>query len=274
MKIQDFSYHTHSNAFNAYDAFNTTEEMVRKAEEIGYSEIGVSNHLIFHPNMPLDHRMFFNDYNKALDLYKRTADEIREVGTKSKIKVYLGWEVDYFPSAEWRKLFEKLLKELDYDYLIGSNHYIWDKDLTKIINLYRLFLYDDFLTPELMKKFISNHWDNLAEIAKSGYFDFIGHLDVIRVQGLCVGSEWDDKKMEAIEAIAKHKHPYELNTSGITKTGEQHPAVWMLKELQKRNVPIVISDDAHKTEQLGAHYETAEKLLQDLNYTNRWRLNK
>lgn len=272
MKIQDFSYHTHSDAFNAYDAHNTTEEMIKKAEEIGYSEIGISNHLICHPNIPLDHKMFFNDPIKALDLYKRTAEEIREEGAKSKIKVFVGFEVDFFPSVEWRNLFEKMLKNLDFDYLIGSNHYIWDKNLETIVNLYRLEKYKSILTPEIMTEFLKNHWQNLVDTINSGYFDFIGHLDVCRVQGICTKNDWDEEKFKVIEALDKTKHPYELNTSGITKTGKPHPEKWILKELQKRDVPVVISDDAHTIDQLSAHYEEAEKLLAEFNYTNRWKL--
>lgn len=55
-------------------------------------------------------------------MYLKTIDEIRTAAQKYKIKVYVGFEVDYFKSAEWRRSFEKLRKRLDVDYLIGSTH--------------------------------------------------------------------------------------------------------------------------------------------------------
>lgn len=272
MKIQSFSYHTHTNSFDSYDGHNSAEEMIKRAEDVGYTEIGISNHLIYHPNLNIDHQMIFNNYDKALDLYKKTIDEIRQAGAKSKIKVLVGFEVDFFPSAEWRNSFEKMLKNFDVDYLIGSNHHIWDKELINVINLYRLSEYKDNLTTETMQTYLKNHWHNLIDLIDSRYFDFVGHLDVCRVQGLCTGNDWDEEKLAVIEALAKANQPFELNTSGITKTGKPHPEEWMLKELQKRNVPIVISDDAHSVNHIAAHYETAEKMLAEMNYTNRWKL--
>ena len=50
----------------------------------------------------------------------------------------------------------------------------------------------------------------------------------------------------------------------------QHPATWMLKELNKRDVPVIISDDAHDTAMLGQHFERAENLLSDIGYTQRF----
>lgn len=40
--------------------------------------------------------MFHNDYGEALDIYKRTIDEIHRIAANSKIKVYAGFEVDFF----------------------------------------------------------------------------------------------------------------------------------------------------------------------------------
>ena len=86
--------------------------------------------------------------------------------------------------------------------------------------------------------------------------------------------KWNYWKEKVIETLDEYKQPYELNTSGWTKIGEQHPHTWMLKELSYRKVPVVISDDAHRIEHVGQHFEQAEELLKDLNYKTRWKLNK
>ena len=78
----------------------------------------------------------------------------------------------------------------------------------------------------------------------------------------------------AVETLSRLRHPYELNTSGWTKCGEQHPYGWMLEELNKSGVPVVISDDAHDVDHLARHFERAEELLAKMNYTNRWRLKR
>lgn len=268
--MQKYSYHSHTNSLGIFDGHNTAAEMIKAAQEHGYEELGISNHLIFHPNANLDSNMDFNDYNKALDVYKKVFAEIREASINSEIKVYAGFEVDFFPSLEWRNLFEKMMSELKPDYLIGSTHYIRTKDETKLYNLYMLDSYG--LSHYDCNHLLHNYWQNIIESIKSGYFDFIAHLDVCKLRNFGYEPEWDDYKWEIIETLAANKQAYELNTSGWSKVQEQHPYIWMIEELNKRNVPIVISDDAHCLKHIGQHYEQAENLLQNMHYTNRFHL--
>lgn len=269
--MQNFSYHTHTNTFGIYDGHNSAEEMIIKAEEIGFTKLGISNHLAFHPNMPNQSQMFFSDFDKACDIYKRTVEEIRTVSLKHKIDVKVGFEVDFFPSSLWRNLFEKMYKEIKADYYISATHYLRNKSEQYIMNLYYLKrtpevrIDEDYLTV-----YLNNYWDNVIESIKSGYFDFIAHLDVCKLFNYCLESQWNERKWEVIETLDKHKQPYELNTSGWNKCDEQHPHTWMIEELGKRNVPIIISDDAHSSEMLGQHFEKAENLLKSLKYTNRY----
>lgn len=44
--MQKFSYHTHTNSFGVYDGHNSAAEMIAAAEAAGYTELGISNHLI------------------------------------------------------------------------------------------------------------------------------------------------------------------------------------------------------------------------------------
>lgn len=100
--MQHFSYHTHTNTFDVYDGHYSIEEMIKAAEQAGYTELGISNHFIYHPNIfkgcqaSANDKMFHSDYGEALDIYKRTIDEIHRIAANSKIKVYAGFEVDFF----------------------------------------------------------------------------------------------------------------------------------------------------------------------------------
>ena len=109
---------------------------------------------------------------------------------------------------------------------------------------------------------------------KSGYFSFIAHLDYTTRVGLGEDERYDECKYKVLEAIKETKTPIEINTGGYDRIGRPHPHPWMIKELAKDGgiVPIVISDDAHFTECLGQHFDDAEQLLKDLNYTNRFTL--
>ena len=187
------------------------------------------------------------------------------------IDVKVGFEVDFFPSQSWRNLFEKMQKEISADYYIGATHYLRDKTEEFLMNMYHLRRNPDIkIKDEDLTVYLNIYWDNIVAAIKSGYFNFIAHIDVCKIFGYCLSSEWDNRKLEVIETLSKYNHPYELNTSGWNKVNEQHPHEWMIKELKNRNVPIIISDDAHSTDMIGQHFVKAEDMLLSLNYTNRY----
>ncbi len=66
--------------------------------------------------------------------------------------------------------------------------------------------------------------------------------------------------------------PTEINTKGKNSIGSFYPARWILEELVKNNIPLIISDDAHSVSQLGQYFDEAETLLSQLNAIKRWSL--
>jgi histidinol-phosphatase (PHP family) len=61
----------------------------------------------------------------------------------------------------------------------------------------------------------------------------------------------------------------EVNTGGINrgKTSEVYPSPLFLRLLKERNVPLIITADAHKAEQLDGHYADAVKAMREAGYT-------
>ena len=259
--VQKFSLHTHT---TGYDGKNTVAEMINQGQALGWHTIGISNHMEFHENLPLFHPMFFADYKAASDLYKKTIDEIREQATKTKMRVLVGFEVDFFPSRKWRTDFENLIKDLDYDYLIGSTHCIYNKDESKIYHLY------DYTRPKVPdKEFTDSYWNNIKEAIKSGYFDTIAHLDLWKIFGLD-GPMYREDKSEVAELLAKYNVATEFNTGCKTKYDAYFPSDDMLRELNDNNVALMVSDDSHAVETLGQHFDEAEEILAKIGYKNRF----
>lgn len=275
--MQNFSFHTHTNTFGLFDGHNSISEMIEAAQKAGYKELGISNHLIYHPNMHTsseaqkNDKMFHADKQKAKEIMSALVEEIREKAKTAPIKVYAGFEVDFFPSKRWRDDFEEIISAAKPDYLIGATHFIRTEDESLVLNLYHL---KETNCSESEKEILMvNYWQNIIETIKSGYFDFIAHLDVCKLFNLGVEPKWDEWKYKVIDTLAEYNHPYELNTSGWRKVGEQHPHLWMIEELNKRGVPIIISDDAHAIEHVAYDFERAEDLLEEINYKNRYKPN-
>lgn len=269
-KMQNFTIHCHTNALGCFDGKSTAEEMICRAEELGFETIGISNHLIWHPNMTGSSPMFFNDWNKVLEAQLRIKDEIKKAAAKSKIKVLLGAEADFFPSAEWRNGFEKLIEKLDYDYLIATTHFIRTANEKLMCNIYHLHELPSDLTPEDFKEMVRQHWLNIVASIESGYYNFLAHADycICKIPDI---PEFDEYRWQIIETLDKHKFPFEINTKGFDMIGSQHPTTWMVKELCKRKVPALLSDDSHHTSQIGRYFDRAEALLKECGCSTRWK---
>lgn len=273
--MQNFSFHTHTNTFGLFDGHNSISEMIEAAQKAGYKELGISNHLIYHPNMHTsseaqkNDKMFHADKQKAKEIMSAVVEEIREKAKTAPIKVYAGFEVDYFPSKRWRDDFEDIISAAKPDYLIGATHFIRTEDESLVLNLYHLK--ESNCSESEKENLMVYYWQNIIESIKSGYFDFIAHLDVCKLFNLGVEPKWNEWKRKVIDTLAEYNQPYELNTSGWRKVGEQHPHLWMIEELNKRDISIIISDDAHTVEHVAYSFDRAEELLEELNYKNRYK---
>lgn len=270
--MQNYTYHSHTNSLGIFDGADSADKMIGRAEELGFCEIGISNHLICHPGLcEIDkmQAMYFRDYQQAENIYKKAIDDIREAAAKHKIKVYVGFEVDYFNDKDWLNFFERVRKSLDVDYYIGASHFIYNNDFSKILKISYLKKHPDLLDEEILSSGLTNHWRNLIAAIKSGWFTFMAHIDQITAKGFCTDTIWDDLKWQIIETFASSKTGCELSTKGLRQTKDFFPATWIVKELNKHNVPLIISDDAHSVSQLGENFNKAETFLAEINYRNR-----
>jgi len=269
--VQDFSYHTHTNTFGLFDGQNSIKEMIDRAKALGWSHMGISNHMVVHPDVKTG-GCFFPDYGRAEEIYKRLVDEIRVAAIKENFPVLVGFEVDYFRDPTWEKWFERFVPTLGADYLIGSTH-VWGKDATKGFLFFTSDASGTPLPPEEIRPHMDFYFETQKTLIRSGYFTFLAHMDLGRRYKVDNGTDFKEQKEELIEEIIKAQLPVEINTSafafGMT---EPHPSVWILKELKKADIPVVISDDTHSAVHLGFNFDKAEDLLKNLNYTKRLRL--
>ena len=275
INIQKYSYHTHNNSQGFFDGKSSAEEMIAQAEALGFEEIGVSNHLCVHPNVPLNtSKMFFDNPQKAIEIYKKMYNELDEAASRHKIKVFKGFEVDFFPSTTWRNWFENIIKNLDYDYLIGASHFIRSANESFLCNIYHLNQLPVNINKDTMQELLNGYWDNILSAIESGYFDFIAHFDYCTQFNLCTTPEWDDVKNRIIDAFSFRKQPFEINTGGIERIGRPFPDWNIVKELILREVPVIISCDSHHVSQIGRHFSEVENFLLENNCKYRFRLCK
>lgn len=264
--MQPFTYHCHT---TYSDGKNTPEQMILKAKEIGFTQIGITDHLIVHPAFTKNGSgMEFQTFAEIQEWADTRAKEIRMLSKKHQFPVYVGYEVDFFPNQEWQTAFLAFREKIDYDYMICGEHFVFNTDCSHMINSTQLATKEPNSLEQ--KDYIKRYFESLKQAIYSGYFDFIAHLDFIRWSGLCGAEDFKEERRAVIKALADTQTPFELNTKGYRIIGDFYPAKWMIEELNQQNIPIVISDDAHSTEEIGACFETAEAYLKELGYTNRF----
>lgn len=249
----------------------------------GWKEIGFSDHLIVHKDMKKSPSWLRMQKEKSTLEFMVTVSpplpknlrhispELLEAGAGIPLKIYFGAEVDYFPYPEWKREFRAFQNEIGLDYYISGNHFLIDND-NQVIDPHSIeYLgYDE----NRQKELLSRHFRIMAEAVASGLFTFLAHLDYMRRVKICTTEMFWKEKTAVVKALAEKGMPVELSTKGLTKSSEMFPARKILQELKRYNVPVVISDDAHETQRLGADFKAAETLLKQLNYANRWKMHQ
>ena len=240
--------HNHTALCN--HAEGTMREYIQKAISQSVDIYGFSDHA----PMEFDkkYRMSFNDMKQ----YQNSVLELKE-SFKDQIDIRLGYEVDYLPGY-----MDRSILDADVDYLIGSVHFIdgWGFDNPEFIGKYNEIDID-----EIWQKY----FDTIEEMAKSKFFDIVGHLDLIKVFKFMPTKDIKDIASNALDAISKAGMVIEINSAGLRKpTKELYPSKELLLMARERDIPITFGSDAHSPNQVGYGRDDAYKLAKEVGYDN------
>jgi histidinol-phosphatase (PHP family) len=189
------------------------------------------------------------------EFYQNSVLELQEK-YENKIKIILGYEVDFIDGDY---LLDGIVNA-PVDYLIGSVHYLdkWGFDNPEFIGEYAI-------------RNIDNIWEEyfvaLKNMARSGKFDVVGHLDLMKVFNFLPKKSMKELCFEALKEIKKADMVIELNSSGFRKAPkEQYPSAEILGLAFELDIPITFGSDAHKVEQIGMFYKEVTILAKNIGY--------
>ena len=217
------------------------------ADERGIAELGVAEH-VYRFTAALDvwrHPFWQRQATGDLDAY---CGFVRE-----ETDLKLGIEADFIAGSEDRMA--TLLEARDWDYVVGSVHFISDRavDMDDEWDVWRGASSAD----EVWRRY----FETVAESARSGLFDIIAHPDLVKIWGSArPGPERDPRFYyePAVEAFAEVGVAVELSTAGLRKpVGELYPSRALLEMLVDAGCPIALSSDAHTPDVIGHGYEDA-----------------
>lgn len=270
--MQKFSYHTHT---NFSDGRGKIEDMLKQAVNLGWESIGISDHLIVHKNIRQSvswNRLkdlhgyweYHQEFKDAQNAFLKQVEEVQKQAKKFPIKVKIGAEVDFFSYDGWEEEFADFRKNVDLDYYISGNHFL-ELPKEQILNA------DDakLLCASDQKAAISKHFNNMQQAVESGVYLFLAHIDYMRRLKICSDSDFMPEKLELVKSLKKSNIASELSTKGLRKGTEFYPSSKLLNLIIQFDIPLIISDDAHRVSELGFEFERAEQYLAKLNYFNR-----
>jgi histidinol-phosphatase (PHP family) len=221
------------------------------ATERGIGELGVSEHIYrFSAALEIWDHEFWRRY--AVDDLDAYCAFVRE-----ETDLRLGIEMDFVPGREDRIATQ--LDGRDWDYVVGSIHFLRDRSLDTEE-------YSIWGAGESPERIWRRYFETVAESARSGLYDIIGHPDLVKVWGRAAPVPDGDLRRyyePAVEAFAEAGVAVELSTAGWRKpVAEQYPSEAFLEMLVDAGCPIALSSDAHVPEQLGFEYKRALELLE------------
>jgi histidinol-phosphatase (PHP family) len=274
------SLHTHTIFCDGKD---DVETMCRAAYEKGLASVGFSSHA---PVGKTGLKTFWHMKDEKLGEY---IDEVKAARLRweGKLSVYLGLEVDYIKGL--RSPSDKDIKDLNLDYTIGAVHYLTPPHG----DLFTIDGHLEELENGILDGFdgdgeamLSAYLNNIMEMVTLGGFDIVAHLDLVKKHYSSKGSSafrekqghWFEmenadymRRMEEIvRAISSAGLVVEANTGGINRgyITETYPSLAVLRLLYKYNVPVMISADAHRADNLDGHYREARQILLDAGYSS------
>jgi histidinol-phosphatase (PHP family) len=252
--LTDYHLHLRPDDLDARPEDHFTEENVSRyravADERGIAELGVSEHVYrFEQALSVWQHPLWREY--ALDDLDAYCEFVR-----SRTDLRLGIEADFVAGAEDRMA--NLLQERDFDYVVGSVHFLREHSIDTDDNS----VWDRGHSAEEIWR---RYFQTLAEAARSGLFDVLAHPDLVKVWGAERPRPEGDLRRyyePAIAAIAESGIAVEISTAGLRKpAGELYPAQAFLEMCVEVGAPVALSSDAHIPGDVGADYDQALELL-------------
>ncbi|MCE1200537.1 MAG: histidinol-phosphatase [Bacteroidia bacterium] len=261
-----YNFHTHTYYSDGRD---TPEAFVRQAIALGMKALGFSEH----SPLPFDNKFSI----KEKDL-KNYAAEVRQLAEayQDRLDIFLSIEMDYIPGLS--ENYDSLRQRAGLDYVIGSVHLVgsdreenlWFTDGPDVA------VYDAGLQQFYggdIRRAVKSFYDQTNEMIETQQFDVIGHWDKIKMHNqnryFTEDEVWYKKlALETLELIDSKGLIAEVNTRGLYKkrSDSLYPSQWLLRAMNERQVPVIISSDAHHPSELMLEFDIAVRAVKDAGY--------
>ena len=212
------------------------------AVERGIAELAITDHVDFEPGAPAYGYASFADRERAI----RTA---AERWAPRGVAIRFGAELTY--DRSWEGDIRSYLARHRYDFTIGSVH-------DRVDSPYASARVGRWIEGRSLAEIVAPSFDEVEAAARSGLFDALGHLDVVKrylypfVQPAALAAA-PELYEPILAALVESGTALEINTSGlrhpVAETYPPAPIVARFRELGGR--AISVGSDAHRAAHFG-----------------------
>lgn len=239
--------HTHT---KYCDGANTPEEMIEAAIEQGFTILGFSGH--GHAEV--------DDVSMTLANQATYIEHINRLKGQFPLDIYLGLEQDLFGPVQ---------NQSDFDYLIGSVHYIQYQNQYYCIDMSSQQTQANIQDFGSAIDYACCYYEHVRQLKN---VDIIGHFDLVtKFNDLTPLIDTQDRRYiqaacDTIDALANLV--FEVNTGAIARGLRKgpYPSEALLRYMKEKGVQLVLNSDCHRKERLAAAYPETLALLKKCGY--------
>lgn len=243
-----FDYHLHSSV--SFDSICEAKKIVESAEKIGLKEICFTDHYDFNDDPKKQHDFF------DLKQYRTAYDSL--VSDKTIIRRGVEFGLTHWNQNELKNL----LKQYDFDFVIGSVHFAGGFDP----------YYEEFWIHNGIEEGFEKYLLQTLKCVKTHKdFDVLGHLNYV-----CKSSYNPTKKPlfyqdytdicdEIMRTLAQNGKGMEINTSGKDRVGDFLPSYDFIKRFRELGGEIItVGSDSHDESRVGQYLSEALEIAKDI----------
>ncbi|MDY6774418.1 MAG: PHP domain-containing protein [Candidatus Nanohaloarchaea archaeon] len=243
-------YHVHSN----YSDGELMWKMLNAAERAELEGLGFADHCNVSEREEMARQRQENGMNLDITVERRRKG-IESLREEFGVDIHDAVEIDYHPEDEGR--IEEFLKEQEFDYIIGSIHYIdghhvmWEEP-------YR------GKEEERKEQILDRYVEMFEKMVRSGLVDIAAHVDVFARNSELRGHVTQEHYRRLAEALAGSDVTPEINAGrALGGYGEIHPHPDLLEMLRERGVRFTVGTDSHSPQELEQRAEFLNGFVED-----------
>lgn len=259
-------FHVHSK--HSVDSHAEPMDIVRAAINVGLKAICFTTHIDLNPNREgLDYFMRMDGVLKRLsdETVRRYCEEITELKMRfsDEIEVRSGFEISYL--RHYHERVQEFIDKFTVDFVLGAVHCLDNLAVTSSAEVMGYFRGTE------VSDAVIEYCEAEIELAKSGLFSTIAHIDGIKKYGRVAYGEAIDCELETrlpqvFDILAEENIGIEINTSAMRKGHPDfYPSITILRQARDAGVRVnSIGSDAHRACDVGYKMKAALELIREV----------